>query len=130
MKLWISSETQSDVFELFRVASIKVEDCINDIISGNDYKLALDGWDCIAILRDDSDFEEVVKYSPKKKDMDFRLIVDYQTFKNGTDLEREKAVFEMLLRSLSLLEEKGVTGDGMEQLKSDVNSVGVNEGWL
>ena len=129
MKLWISSETQSDVFDDFRKASLKVEDCINEVIVDKTYGLALDGWDCIAILRNDDDFEELVQYSPKKKEMDFRLRIDYESFKSGNDLEREQLVFGMLIRSLKLLNVKGLDGDGMESLESDVKSVGAAKGW-
>lgn len=130
MKLWISSEIEADIFEPFRVSSLKVEDSINDVISNKAYGLRLNGWDCIAIIRNDDNFEEIIKYSHKKKDMDFRLKINYQDFLNGNELDKEKFVFSMLLRSLKLLEEKGLFGSGMDDLKKDVLNVGLYHGWV
>jgi hypothetical protein len=130
MKLWMSAETQSDVYELCRIARNNVEKSVNNTLENREFDLPLKQWNCIIILRDDDDFKEIKKYSFTKRDMDFRLGLNFQDFKNGDDLNREKAIFEMLLRSLLLLENEGVIGAGMEELKSEMNALGMLKGWL
>jgi stress-induced morphogen len=129
MKLWISGEIEAAVGDAFRHAMNSVENTINATIESKNYNLPLDGWDCIAILRDDEDFEEVTKYSQKKKDMDFRLKVDYQQFKAGPQLQREKLIYQMLERSLSILKDKGLPSEGLDELQSDIKRVASEHGW-
>jgi len=45
-------------------------------------------------------------YSFKRKNMDFRLKINYMDFKSTDDLGRQKLIFEMMLRSLELLKIK------------------------
>ncbi|MCY1562236.1 hypothetical protein D9M68_995970 [compost metagenome] len=51
-------------------------------------------------------FEERIIYSFKRKNMDFRLKINYMDFKSTDDLGRQKLIFEMMLRSLDLLKIK------------------------
>lgn len=129
MKLWISGEIEGPIDEAFRDARKKMEQTINAVIEDKTYGLPLDGWDCIAILRKDNNFEEITKYSKKKQDMDFRLKVDYDKFLSGTQLQREKLFFNMLERSLALLKEKGLPADGIDQLHLDLKRVAAENGW-
>ena len=107
-----------------------VEQSINDFIAEKTYPIILKTWDVIAILRDDDVFDKIYEYSKKTGEMDFRLKLNYAKFKNASPLEREKMIFEMLLRSLSILKEKGVSGIGMETLLSDVSRIGQAAGWV
>jgi hypothetical protein len=129
MKLWISGEIEAAVGEEFRHARNSVEKSINEVIEGRSYDLAIDGWDCIAILRDDENFEEITKYSKKKRDMDFRLKVNFQQFKTGPQSLREKLIYEMLERSLTILKDKGLSAEGLNQLHSDIRQVAFQHGW-
>lgn len=129
MKLWISGEVQSDVGNFFREASICVENTINDVISNKEYDIELNDWDCIAILRSDSSFEDITKYSKKKMEMDFRLQLNYVDFKKANKHERESMIFKMLQRSLTILKDKGVNEEELEVLITDVLKVGENKNW-
>lgn len=124
MKLWIGGEIQADIADSFRMARKTVEGLINNSLDQKKYALNLKAWDCIAVIKDDSDFDEIVKYSPKKKEMDFRLKINYQEFKEGSNKIREKLIFNMLQRSLKLLKEKGFTDEEIDPLIIDVEQVG------
>ncbi|WP_197035237.1 Imm44 family immunity protein [Oceanivirga salmonicida] len=70
-------------------------------------------------------------YSKKKKDMDFRLQIDYEEFDNTDDLGRQRLIYEMLDRSLDiLLEKKKLPLDAIEELRADVKEVAKEQGWI
>lgn len=130
MKLWVGGEVQSDVADSYRKARIAVERTVNSFLDQKKYAINLNEWDCIAIIKDDKEFEEIVKYSPKKKEMDFRLKIDYHEFKEASNQNREKLIFIMLQKSLELLKKKGVSGEEMDRLVTDVVQIGDENNWL
>jgi hypothetical protein len=84
-------------------------------------------------------FNERIYYSPKRKEMDFRLRIDPTTFKATDDLGRKKLIFRMLLRSLDLLKVKFEkvrpkldlkVFEELERLKSDALSIAKEESWI
>lgn len=130
MKLWISAEYSGDIDDQIRISSNFVEDEINSQIEQKSYDIELDSWDCIAIvMEDDSDYEEITKYSKKRRDMDFRLRLDFDEFVNSSSLGQQKLIYQMLLRSLDLLLEKGANGAGVHAIKKDVELVARKNGW-
>ena len=134
MKLWISGEVVQNVLEPFRLAMLYVRDQINTKIDDKDYDIDLDKWRCIAILmKDKVDQErycEVIKYSSKTKKMDFKLQIDYSEFVNGDAKRQQQLIYEMLMRSLDLLIEKGLNEAGIESLRQDTQSVALKHGWI
>jgi hypothetical protein len=130
VKVWIGAELEADVADSFREARSKVEKTINATLEGKQYDIALNSWDCIAIIRDDKNFPEITKYSPKKREMDFRLKIDYKAFKEGNQLDREKLIFGMLRNSLSIIKANGVFGDGLDNLIADVDFIGKTNNWI
>ena len=134
MKLWMSAEISGGIGEPVRHALNFVEDEINLFIDGKDYDIDLDKWRCIAILmKDKVDQErycEVIKYSSKTKKMDFKLQIDYSEFVNGDAKRQQQLIYEMLMRSLDLLIEKGLNEAGIESLRQDTQSVALKHGWI
>ena len=120
MKLWISGEVEADIFEKFRVAINSIEHKVNAVIEGKSYFKNLDGWDVIAIIRNDEYFNEITKYSAKKEEMDFRLRVNYLEFKNADDIQTFDMIIIMLNRSLDILIQKGLNKEGIVTLKTDL----------
>jgi hypothetical protein len=134
MKLWMSAEYSGDISDELRISQNFVEDEINAKIADKDYDIDLDKWRCIAILmKDKVDQErycEVIKYSPKTKKMDFKLQIDYPEFVNGDAKRQQQFIYEMLMRSLDLLIEKGLNEAGIESLRQDTQSVALKNGWV
>lgn len=134
MKLWMSGEVVQNVLEPFRLAMLYVCDQINAKIDDKDYDIDLDKWRCIAILmKDKVDQErycEVIKYLPKTKKMDFKLQIDYPEFVNGDAKRQQQFIYEMLMRSLDLLIEKGLNEAGIESLRQDTQNVALKNGWI
>jgi hypothetical protein len=123
MKVWIGGEVglNDDDFDRYRIATNKIEKKINNYLEEIEYKnVRLINWDIIIILRDDAVFNEIKKYNKRKKNTDIRLKIDYNAFKNGNNEERENLIFDVLLRSLNVLEEKGI--EDLEVVKEFIDS--------
>jgi len=129
MKLWISGEISHEVGDAFRRAMLTVGKEINLASDGRAYDLPLDGWDCMAIIRDDGHFAERTRYSRANRDMDFRLGVDFEAFRTATSHGREALLYRMLLRSLAILRMKRLPAEPLDQLEADVRAVGRRCGW-
>lgn len=134
MRLWMSGEVNKEVLEPFRLSMIYVEDEINSVIENKDYDIALQSWDCIAVLmkkeEDRKRYCEIIKYSPNTQGMDFRLQIDYPDFVNGNTKRQQQLIYEMLMRSLDLLIQKGLNETGIESLRQDTQSVALKHGWI
>ncbi|MDP8185340.1 Imm44 family immunity protein [Phocoenobacter skyensis] len=90
-------------------------------------------------MKDDPNYPERIRYYHKKRDMDFRLKIDYQKFENTDDLGRQRLIFEMLMRSLDLLEGRFKKAslrmdvkafEELNRLRLDVIEVAKKENWL
>lgn len=133
MRLWISDEVSKEVLEPFRLSMIYVEDEINSVIENKGYDIALQSWDCIAVLMKEEDrkrYCEIIKYSPNTQGMDFRLQIDYPDFVNGNTKRQQQLIYKMLMRSLDLLIQKGLNETGTESLRQDTQSVALKHGWI
>ncbi|MDZ4814763.1 MAG: Imm44 family immunity protein [Verrucomicrobiota bacterium] len=130
MKLWIGTETQADIVDVFQPVRKDLEAVINGDIEKQTYDIGVDAWDCIVILRDDSDFSEVIKFFKKKRDMDFRLVIRYSDFKIANEHQRRRLLFSLLLRSLDLLKDKGGNAQGIDLLKLKVMEIGQGKDWV
>lgn len=127
----MSAEFEGDIDDQIRIASNSVEDEINKKIESKSYDIALKSWDCIIILmKDDPNFDEVIKYSRKKQDMDFRLKVDYDDFLEASALEQQSLIFNMLNRSLDLLIKKGLPENKVNELRGDVLEIAKINRWV
>ncbi len=130
----MSAEYSGNISDELRISQNFVEDEINSIIDGKNYDIDLKGWDCIAVLMKDKEDQEryceIIKYSPKTKDMDFRLQIDYPEFVNGDAKRQQQLIYGMLMRSLDLLIEKGLNEAGIENLRQDTQSVALKNGWI
>ena len=131
MKLWMSAEYEGDIDTELRESSNFVEEEINRVIESKSYPIELESLDCIMIImQDDPNFDEVIKYSKKKRDMDFRLKIDYEKFVSASNEGRQKLIYEMLNRSLELLLSKGVSEKGIGMLRDDLTRLALNNNWV
>jgi len=130
LKIWIGGEIESSIEDDFRKARSKVEKSINENIEKNTYNIPVESWDCIAIVRDDEQLEELFIYDSHNNEMDFRLRVDYQKFLVGNSNEQEQLIFEICLRSLKKLQEFIGSSTDLNNLIKDVSILGKLNGWL
>jgi len=143
MKVWLSAELSYEVLTEEQTsweskARNAVEDTLNAKLQDKSYDIPLSIWKCIIIMMGEDTFDERIYYSPKRKNMDFRLRIDPTTFKATDDLGREILIFRMLLRSLDLLQVKfekvrpklnSKIFEDLEKLKDDVLNIGKEKSW-
>lgn len=143
MKVWLSAELSYEVLTEEQTsweskARNAVEDTLNAKLQDKSYDIPLSIWKCIIIMMGEDTFDERIYYSPKRKNMDFRLRIDPTTFKATDDLGREILIFKMLLRSLDLLKVKfekvrpklnSKVFEDLEKLKDDVSNIGKEKSW-
>lgn len=104
MKLWIGGELDNSVAEDFRTTRLAVERVVNNLIAGIDASEAND-WDVIAILRDDDNFNERIRFS-MKAGMDLRLKIPFKEFLCASPNARKGFLVDILLRSLDIIESR------------------------
>jgi len=111
MKLWMGVEGEADIADIIRPLRNEIEGKVNEWLEKKSFvNNKLESWDVIIILRNDDNFNEITRYSKKKKETDFRLKIDYKLFKHEKDEIRYNMIINMLVRSLDILESKGVSG--------------------
>lgn len=121
MQVWISAEMDCEVAEAFRIANCELEDELAAFLGTREYDIELDSFDCIAIIRNDTALEEVHRYSPKRRDMDFRLAIDFEQFRDSSQEERKSLILDMLIRAAELLAlKKCVPREEAMRLKQDL----------
>ncbi len=130
MKFWIGAEIDKSAYEAFRLARKEVERTLNERLANESYDLALDSFDCISVMRGDDVFGERSLYSPKRRNMDFRLWMDLGKFIGADSLTQQTQIFEMLLRAADVLKtKKGISDEAVDELKSDLMNVGREMHW-
>lgn len=124
MELWMSGEIQNDVYEEYRLARQSIEHEINNCIGNKVYGKGLKEWAYIAIIRaqDSEDYNEMAEYSKKKKETEFRLKIDHDSFLNGSPKERLRLLSNSLLRSLKMMPDIGVINVDLIELTKDVSN--------
>jgi hypothetical protein len=130
-RLFMSGEIEGDVYDSYRVARNEVEKRLNSTLENNSYGL-LELWGVIPIIREveSAAYCEIKKYRKKKREFEFRLKIDYATFKGADDLEKRKIIMAVLLRSIDEMRTLVSEGINYAQLESDVRGVATEKGWL
>jgi hypothetical protein len=100
MKLWTSGEIDSTVGEKFRKTMILVEQEVNKILASCSYGDGLENWDLIYIISANPG-KEKVSYSPKKRESDIRLNVNYTDFLLADDDKARKLFIDTLIISIN-----------------------------
>lgn len=131
MKLWMSGELQSDVADLHREARRIVETKLNESFTQRDYGGGLDKWIFIAMIlgADAPPYEEIKKYDGKKKTCEFRLRIDYPSFKSADTNQRAGLLCQALLECLNYLDAMNLRGVETEQIRADCLEVARSSGW-
>lgn len=125
MDIWIGGEIELTIEDKFRVARSQLENHLSHRLETMSYELELDSLDCIAIIRNDNELEELQSYSKEDRDMDFRLVIDFAEFTVASSKESKKLLLNMLLRAVELLSQnKDINEREALKLKKDLNLIG------
>lgn len=132
MRFWISGEIHKDVTQDYLHAAAAVSRALNAELGNVDYGIPVDSWDVIGILLPTSvpGFEDVKRYTPRKRDIEFRLRLHYPLFQAAeSPEERQWIVFKMILRSVDLFREMADLSAEIERFRADIVAAGRKYGW-
>ena len=122
MRIWTSGEVMSDVYDSFFVIRKDVEQALNTTVSPQDYGTGVIKWALIYIIMDENDpnYPEIRRYKKRKCEVEFRLKVDHQAFKEGDALAQRKLLAAAVLRSIDLAGELKIADFDTERFKRDI----------
>lgn len=132
MRFWISGEVFHEVGQEYLVAANAVTKALNAELGSIGYGIPVDSWDVIGILLPASipGFEEVRRYEPDKREVEFRVRLYYPLFQAAeSPEERQWIVFKMILRSVDLFRAMADLPSEIERFRADILSAGRKHGW-
>ncbi|TDR25011.1 hypothetical protein [Hydromonas duriensis] len=124
MRLWISGEVCEGAESAVNLGAKLIEPCFNRLLEKVEFKEDYEKWALITIIMTDefiSAYPEIVRRSIKKKVLEFRLQIDYVTFKSADQQGQIKLVLDTLERSVDLMTQLKVSKESQDKLKAVVN---------
>ena len=116
----MSSEADKKVSDDLSLLYMSIEKQINNHLKEIEYENEkLIELRCIIILRDDSVFKEIIKYRKANKIIGMHLSMEFDAFKNGDEEKRKELIYDVILRSINISEEKGI--ENLEPVKEIIN---------
>lgn len=131
MRVFLSAEVQNEVSEALRQASNKVRQSIISKLA-DDYGPDIALWGHIVILRPKipEGWGEVYRYHRKDQSAEFRLIIDYQSFKAARPERQVQMLMESILRSIDLFPALNVDGFDVARFRRDIVDAAVAGGLM
>jgi hypothetical protein len=132
VRFWISGEIHQDVSQDYLLATNAVAQALNAELGGVDYGIPVKSWNVIGILLPASipGYEEVRRYEPDKREVEFRLRLYYPLFQAAeSPEERQWIVFKMILRSVDLFRQMADLPSEIDKFRSDILAAGRKHGW-
>lgn len=132
MRFWISGEVFQDADREYGLATNVVSKALNAALGNIEYRMPIDSWDLIGILLPPSipGFEEVKRYDPDKREVEFRIRLYYPLFQAAeSPEERQWIVFKMILHSVDLFQEMADLPAEIERFRADILAAGRKHGW-
>src|SRR6266404_4419499 len=128
MKLWMSSEAQADVDEIYSSVRKEIETALNKQLSSVSLDTKFEEWAFIAIIRkqDHPDYPELSKKHLRRKVLEFRLKIDHSKFLSASDAERRKMVINALRRCVFLMSDLGISGEDSQKLNALLQAIEQN----
>ncbi len=127
----MSGEVHGDLADAFRAARNEVVAVLNEAFENKDYGPGLTAWDLIPIIlpKDWPLHEEVVRYSKRTKETEFRLHIDFDTFKNASPAGQRILICNVLRFSLTYLEATKVKDVDFASLRADFEKAILSQRW-
>src|SRR5262245_32459279 len=108
MRFWISGEVFHEVGQEYLVATNAVSEALNAELGDVDYGIPVKSWNVIGVVLPSSihGFEEVRRYEPDKREVEFRIRIYYPLFQEAEcPGEREWLILDMILQSVDWFRE-------------------------
>jgi hypothetical protein len=131
MDLFMSAEIHKDIGPGFGAANRDVKNAVNSLLPG-DYGPGVEKWYHIAIIMpatSAASYPEIREYRRDKKQAEFRLTVDFETFRTADAADKRRLLCESLLRSLTIMAEMDIPDFHTKLLYRDRAAVAAEHGW-
>src|SRR4051812_31992006 len=121
MELWLSAEVQQELSEPLRRARAQISRVISSQLTA-DYGGDVREWALITILRPrvPEGWGEVCRYHPDRQVAEFRLLIDFDSFKAAAPEEQTKMLLASLLRSIDLAPRLMLRNFDLSRLRCDI----------
>jgi hypothetical protein len=132
MRFWFSGEIEADVGEAYRPVRREIEQTLNEILSDVDYGPGVSKWAFLSIIlaASHSAFPEIRRYDPLTTVVEFRLWIDYRSFKDAGPTTQKQMFYARLLSSVDLATALGIPSFDLVRLKRDMVVIGRQKGWI
>jgi hypothetical protein len=121
MKLWMSGEIQADIADSYRGIRNSIEIEVNRLLNNANIDIKIQEWAVIPIILSENiteQYPEVVKKSVKGTSFECRLKIPHANFLSANVRHRIKLIFQVLLRSVDLMKDFGVSIDIQNSLRT------------
>lgn len=124
MKYWSSGEIESSVGDSFRIAMNTLEEKINSLLSGESYKNdEVNNLDVIYIIIKGGGIEKL-SYKPKSKELDLRIVIDFDEFLNALPNGQIEILVTGLLNGLEkVVKKKNIKHFDIVKFRNDLNRI-------
>ena len=132
MKIFFTSEASGSYGEKANIIYSHMSKILSKRLESEDYGSGLSEWFLIFIIMGgklDLGYKERTKYSKKNQEIDFRLRIDFDSFKKGNTKQRTYLLYECMKRSLDIMEEKKIPNFNISRLKVDFETISEEQGW-
>lgn len=136
MKFFATSETYKTVSEKIRMARNIIEGKIKLFVKNKNYGESIIDWGYITIcdvpeIYEAGFFKEIKKYSNKKKEVEFRLRIDYDKMLKANEKETFRLICESILRSIDIAEsELKIKDFDFSSFRNDLTHLFRKENWI
>lgn len=136
MKFWASGEVHGDIGDTtIRLQKI-IEAKINDHIEDKEYGDGVTLWGFISIvmpseLLPEDFFKEIKKYHKSKREVEFRLKIDYKELSNSDEIGKYRLICRSILRSVEIAKDEfKLSNFDFNALEGDLKECFQKKGWI
>ena len=76
-------------------------------------------WDLVLVIFSEGG-NEYFRFKKKTKETDIQLCIDYEEFKNGNSLKKQSLIYDALLNSIDIMQDKSIKDLDFVLLKKDI----------
>jgi rubrerythrin len=133
MKIWMTTEIQSDVSNAYDTCRRNVERIFNEYFREKFYGDGLVKIFYLAIIREVEveGYKEVKRYHKKDCDAEFRLRISHDEFLHANEKEQLKMVTDSVMRAIKLISElKKIPDFDYSAFEQDAIKLWQENGWI
>ncbi|WP_347904707.1 Imm44 family immunity protein [Pseudomonas purpurea] len=124
MEFFMSAERESDIGEGERLARTKIEPVLAGLLEEAHIEADLNGWNFISVILSEkfiSGFAEIAKFNKKDKELEFRLHIDHEKFKQADQKAQTSMMIDAIERSIGMMDKFKVGKNDKQTFQNALN---------